>query len=75
MKKTYIVLVLIGILAFFLRFYNATQIPPSLSWDEVSIGYNAYSILKTGRDEFGRFLPLDAFVAYGDYKPVLPIYL
>lgn len=75
MKKTYIVLVLIGILAFFLRFYNATQIPPSLSWDEVSIGYNAYSILKTGRDEFGRFMPLDAFVAYGDYKPVLPIYL
>lgn len=75
MKKTYIVLVLIGILAFFLRFYKVAQIPPALSWDEVSIGYNAYSILKTGRDEFGRFMPLDAFVAYGDYKPVLPIYL
>lgn len=75
MKKIHAVLVLIGILAFFLRFYKVAQIPPSLSWDEVSIGYNAYSILKTGRDEFGRILPLDAFVAYGDYKPVLPVYL
>jgi 4-amino-4-deoxy-L-arabinose transferase-like glycosyltransferase len=57
-----------------LRVYHVTQDPPSLSWDEVSIGYNAYSILKTGRDEHGRFLPFDAFVAYGDYKPPLAIY-
>ncbi|MBI5449615.1 glycosyltransferase family 39 protein [Candidatus Gottesmanbacteria bacterium] len=75
MKKTYAVLALTVVLAFFLRFYKVAQIPPSLSWDEVSIGYNAYSILKTGRDEFGRLFPLDAFVAYGDYKPVLPVYL
>jgi 4-amino-4-deoxy-L-arabinose transferase-like glycosyltransferase len=61
--------------AFALRFYQINVIPPSLSWDEVSIGYNAYSILKTGRDEHGKFLPLDTFVAYGDYKPPLSIYL
>ena len=54
------ILLLAGIvlLAFFLRFYKVTEIPPSLNWDEVSIGYNAYSILKTGRDEWGVFLPI-----------------
>jgi len=63
------------IVAFFLRTYRISDNPPALSWDEVSIGYNAYSILKTGKDEHGRFLPLDTFVAYGDYKPPLPIYI
>ncbi|MBI3576797.1 glycosyltransferase family 39 protein [Candidatus Gottesmanbacteria bacterium] len=60
--------------AFFVRIWQVASIPPSLSWDEVSIGYNAYSILKTGRDEYGRVLPLDTFVAYGDYKPPLSVY-
>ncbi len=62
-------------IAFGLRFYHMWDNPPALSWDEVSIGYNAYSILKTGRDEHGKFLPHDAFVSYGDYKPPLAIYL
>lgn len=73
MKKMF--LILIVFLAFVLRIYNVATIPPALSWDEVSIGYNAYSILKTGKDEHGRFLPLDTFIGYGDYKPPLPIYL
>ncbi|OGG29131.1 hypothetical protein A2973_00845 [Candidatus Gottesmanbacteria bacterium RIFCSPLOWO2_01_FULL_49_10] len=68
-------LIAIVLLAFFLRFYRVTQIPPALSWDEVSIGYNAYSILKTARDEHGKVLPVAAFAAYGDYKPPIPIYL
>lgn len=46
--------------------------PPSLNWDETSLGYNAYSILQTGRDEWGRRLPL-TFEAFGDYK--LPGYI
>ncbi len=74
MKRTFFLFVIIGI-AFILRVYKVDTIPPSLSWDEVSIGYNAYSILKTGFDEHHRFLPLDAFIAYGDYKPPLAIYL
>ena len=73
MKK--IVLFVIVILALFLRVYKIASIPPSLSWDEVSIGYNAYSILTTGRDEHGRLLPFDTFVGYGDYKPPLAIYV
>lgn len=68
-------LICILLLALFLRIYNIAGNPPSLSWDEVSIGYNAYSILKTGRDEHGKFLPMDAFASYGDYKPPLAVYL
>ena len=70
-----IILLLIVITGFFLRVYQIDRNPPALSWDEVSIGYNAYTILKTGRDEHGRFMPLDTFVAYGDYKPPLAIYV
>lgn len=62
-----IILALIVLLAFFLRFYKVTSIPPSLNWDEVSIGYNAYSILKTGRDEWEASFPLN-FKSYGEYK-------
>jgi len=75
LKKHIVVLLVIVCFAFGLRVFGVWEIPPSLSWDEVSIGYNAYSILKTGRDEHGRFLPLDTFIAYGDYKPPLSIYL
>jgi 4-amino-4-deoxy-L-arabinose transferase-like glycosyltransferase len=72
MKKFIFLLILV--VAFILRVYHVTKVPPSLSWDEVSIGYNAYSILTTGHDEHGKFLPYDTFVAYGDYKPPLAIY-
>ncbi len=71
MKKK-ICLILILILAIFLRFYQLNQNPPSLNWDEVSHGYNAYSILKTGKDEWGVTFPT-IFRAYGDYK--LPVYI
>lgn len=67
-----IVLTLIIILAIFLRFWDLNILPPSLNWDEVSIGYNAYSVLKTGSDEWGEFMPL-SFRAFGDYK--LPGYI
>ncbi len=77
MKHTAIgtVLFLIVILSGILRITNIGTNPPSISWDEASIGYNAYSILKTGRDEHGRVLPVDTFAAFGDYKPPMPVYL
>lgn len=76
MKKIspFFILVAIVSVGFFMRVWRVGEIPPSLSWDEASIGYNAYSILKTGRDEHGRLLPFDAFAAFGDYKPPLAIY-
>lgn len=75
LMKKYCLIIFITLFAFGLRIYKVTTIPPSLSWDEVSIGYNAYSILKTGRDEHGRLFPIDSFIAYGDYKPPIAVYL
>ncbi len=66
-------LVLITVLAFGLRFYRVTENPPSLNWDEVSIGYNAYSVLKTGRDEWGESFPIH-FKAFGEHKLPIQIY-
>ena len=68
-------LVLIFLLAAALRLVYLRDAPPSLNWDEVSQGYNAYSILKTGRDEWGSLLPLANFRAYGDYPVALNLYL
>lgn len=64
--------VLVVILAAILRFAAIGSVPPSLNWDEVSHGYNAYSIAKTGKDEWGKVFPI-IFRAYGDYK--LPVYI
>lgn len=56
MKKYLILLILI--IAAFLRFYKLGEIPAGLHRDEAFLGYNAYSILKTGRDMSGNLLPL-----------------
>ena len=45
-----------------------------MDWDEASIGYNAYSILKTGADEYGNKFPL-SIRSFDDYKPPFYIYL
>lgn len=66
-------LILIVFLAIILRFYKLGENPPSLYWDEAAIGYNAYSILKTARDEHGTFLPL-SFRSFDDYKSPAYIY-
>ncbi|RJQ25343.1 phospholipid carrier-dependent glycosyltransferase [Candidatus Parcubacteria bacterium] len=58
MKKKYILLSLIFALALVLRFYRLGEAPISLHRDEAFLGYNAYSILKTGKDISGNFLPL-----------------
>lgn len=72
MTRTHLVLGLILLLFFVTRIYKISDIPISVYWDEASIGYNAYSILKTGADEWGEFLPLH-FRAFGEFK--LPVYI
>lgn len=57
-----------------LRFWNLGINPPGLTPDEAALGYNAYSILKTGKDEFGTTLPI-IFKSFGDYKPGLYVYM
>ncbi len=41
-----------------LRFYQLGVVPAGLHRDEAFLGYNALSLLKTGRDMSGNFLPL-----------------
>ena len=76
MKKKYVWIILIGIiiLAAVLRLWQLGNIPPSPDWDEVALGYDAYSIIHTGRDEFGKFLPV-VLRSFDDYKPALYAYL
>ena len=73
-KLNKIFLGLIILLAIFLRFFNLSSNPPSLYWEEAALGYDAYSILKTGKDFHGNSWPLVAFESFGDYKPSLYFY-
>lgn len=72
-KNNKLLLIIIFIISFFLRFYKIGDYP-TLLWDEAAIGYNAYSIIETGKDEYGQTLPI-IFKSFGDYKPGLYIYL
>ena len=74
LTKHHLVLGLILVFAAGLRFYRLTDFPPGLYSDEAAYGYNAYSILTTGRDEWGKFLPL-TIQSFGDYKPPMTAYL
>src|SRR3990172_7352515 len=59
------------LLAAVVRVYDIGANPPGFFADEASYGYNAYTILHTGKDEYGARLPL-FFQAFGEYK--LPVY-
>jgi len=70
-----VLLKVIIFLALLIRLVNVSQNPPSLAWDEVAYGYNAYSLGIDGRDEFGVFLPYKYIESFGDFKPVVYAYL
>lgn len=74
-KRQYLGLFFILLLAAFLRFLGIGSNPPSLTWDEVAWGYNAYSLGIDGKDEFGRFLPYNYIESFGDFKPPMYAYL
>ncbi|OGM69846.1 hypothetical protein A2897_00685 [Candidatus Woesebacteria bacterium RIFCSPLOWO2_01_FULL_44_24b] len=71
-KYNHYLLLLILLFSFFIRIWKIDAAPASLNWDEVSHGFNAYSILTTGKDEWSESFPA-IFRAYGDYK--LPVYV
>ena len=71
-NRRLLIFIAIVLLAATLRLYKLNSYPVSLSWDEVAIGYNAYSISKTGADEYGEKWPL-LFKSFNDYK--LPGYI
>lgn len=59
--------------ALILRVFLLDKFPAGFNADEAAIGYNAYSIIQTGKDEYGEILPL-SFKSFGDYKPGLYFY-
>lgn len=76
MKKFLIVTIFIAavFLGIITRFYKLGEAPAGLYIDEAGQGYNAYSILKTGRDEFGKSFPI-VFRSFIDFKTPVYIYL
>lgn len=74
LKKTPFILILILVISGFLRLSWLGQYPAGITVDEAGQGYSAYSILKTGKDEWGDFLPLNPR-GFGDYKPPVYMYL
>lgn len=72
--KRKIVYILILLIAFTLRFYKIDVIPHGFNADEAAIGYNAWSLIKTGMDEHKQSWPL-VFRSFDDYKPPLYFYM
>lgn len=73
-KNKYALLLFLSIvvIAGILRLFELQNIPPGVNRDEASIGWTAYSLLHTGKDEYGRLFPL-SFQSFGDWK--LPLYI
>ena len=75
MNKRYkILLAIIVLLSFFLRFYRLESLPQAFFTDEAALGYNGWSLMTTARDEYGQFLPL-TLRSFDDYKPAIYSYL
>lgn len=76
MKKlgVFLALVAIIVLGVVTRGYMLGKVPAGLYIDEAGQGYSAYSILKTGKDEFGKSFPI-VFRSFTDFKTPVYIYL
>jgi len=72
--KILIIFTFILLLGSILRLWHLGATPISLTWDEVALGYNAYSIFETGKDEFGKTFPI-VMRSFDDYKPAFYTYL
>jgi len=68
-----IIILLIFFLFAFIRIYKLTTVPHGFHRDEAYTGYNAFSILKTGKDEWGKRFPIFSR-SFGDYPPALILY-
>ncbi len=70
----YFLLVVALVLGFATRFYKLGEAPAGFYLDEAGQGYSAFSILKTGKDEFGKPFPI-VFRSFTDFKTPVYIYL
>ncbi len=72
LKKSFLLLTFFT--ALIVRLVGNTSVPETPYWEEAALGYDAYSIWKTGADHHGQNFPLAAFASFGDYKPSLYFY-
>lgn len=72
--KKFALLLLIILIAAFLRLFKLPEYPVQLNHDEISQLYDVQSIIQTGKDVYGNFLPL-AFPSTGDFKVGHYIYI
>lgn len=68
------ILVLIVAVGFLLRIFGLSTHPAGFTPDEASFGYDAYSLIHTGRDQWGHSWPL-VLESFGDSKMPLYAYL
>lgn len=73
-RKIKILLLIIVVFSLAIRLYKLDSVPPSLSWDEAAVGYNAWTIANFGKDEYGKSFPL-VFKSFGEYKNPVDIYV
>ena len=71
---TRIVLSCILIAGFLVRIVWLDRFPVGFTPDEASFGYDAFSILKTGKDQWGHTFPL-VLESFGDFKAPLYSYI
>jgi len=72
-KRELLAIIILFVFSFLIRIIGLDKYPPGLYTDEVAVGYSAYSVLTTGKDEFGNLFPL-AFKSFNDYKAPVYIY-
>jgi len=72
MKTWWIYSITAVFLFFIIRLPYFASVPTGLNRDEAALGYNAYSILLTGKDEYQTWFPI-SITSFGDQK--LPAYV
>lgn len=70
-----LILIIIFCVALFLRVYQLNDVPKGFYEEEVTNAYVGRFILQNGIDLYGNPWPLLYFDKFGDYPPVLPLYL
>lgn len=66
---------LVFAIAIIVRIYNLASLPNGFFVEEMTNTYVGRFILLHGRDIYGHLFPLLYFDKFGDYPPVLPLYL
>lgn len=67
-------LLVILLIAATLRFVQLEQVPPGLHVDEAANAWNAYTLLKTGKDQHGVSWPIFYTRAFGENRSTMYIY-